>query len=145
MNHTLFRQVSEPKARKRARRIEREGKARYVQGFIDSSVLLIVKRALPRSQNRTWLHTYFSRMGNDVNFSMTFRDSNILAVESDDDDNRAADVIDVNVVILHSKSSRALHRHLTSAASVASAAASCSTSREDVSAQESEKCFMQVS
>ena len=30
MNHTLFRQVSEPKARKRARRAEREreGKAR---------------------------------------------------------------------------------------------------------------------
>ena len=88
-------------------------------------------------------------MGNDVNFSMTFRDSSkpsILAVESYDDvDDRAADVIDVNVVILHSKSSRALHRHLSSAASVASAAASCSASREDVSAQESEKCFMQVS
>ena len=61
--------------------------------------------------------------------------------ESDDDD-RGADVIDVNVVILRSKSSRTLHKHLSSAA--ASSAASCSASREDVSAKECDNGFMQV-
>ena len=70
----------------------------------------------------------------------------LAATESEDD--RGADVIDVNVVILRSKSSRALHRHLYSAAaaasSAASGAASCSASREDVSALDGGGCFMQV-
>ena len=56
------------------------------------------------------------------------------------DDDRGADVIEVNVVVLRSKSSRALHRHLSS-----STAASSSNSREDVSAKEVDKSFMQAS
>ena len=73
---------------------------------------------------------------------MTFRDSKHSILAESDDRGGAEDVIDVNVVILHSKSSRALHKHLTSSAS----SASCSTSREDVSAKESDnKSFLQVS
>ena len=60
------------------------------------------------------------------------------------DDDRGADVIEVNVVVLRSKSSRALHRHLSSS-SAAAAAASSSNSREDVSAKEVDKSFMQAS
>ena len=60
------------------------------------------------------------------------------------DDDRGADVIEVNVVVLRSKSSRALHRHLSSAGSTATAG-SASNSREDVSAKEVDKSFMQAS
>ena len=59
-----------------------------------------------------------------------------------DDGGGGADVINVNAVILHSKSSRALHRHLS--ASGASAAASAAPSREDLAAAEGERSLLQV-